>query len=805
MLSRCKFCCLYGLLAMLLCLAARSVPAQRAAEGLPKPFGVDTLGVNIHFTDPKPGEMEQLAQAGFHWIRMDFAWAGIERQQGVYDFAAYDRLLSKLKQFHLRAIFILDYGNDLYEKGSPRIPEARAAFARFAAAAVTHFKGNGILWEMWNEPNGGFWTPVANVNEYIALALETGKAIRQAAPNELYIGPATSGMDFVFLEKCFQAGLLQYWDAVSFHPYRDSPPETAIPDFDHVRDLISRYAPKGKEIPILSGEWGYSELYPGLDLEKQSKYISREFLTNLSSGLIVSIWYDWHDDGVDPKDPEAHFGAVYVDYKPKPTYRAAQTLTQLLTGYRYDKRLALPSDRSSEDYCLLFRDGEKVRLAAWTTDPKPQEVTIPASAGEFQIVGYTGERSKAVAGKEGLHFTLTDAPQYLIPVGNNRLLTLAAQWHPLPARIVADNTPEALTALASVLHGDWPSSEAGHLTLALQSGTQNVDLPIKSHTALPAFFTWQRHSSAETPFRATLTVAGAGAVSQETSLTSRHPITLSPCPAQGKSLMVRVLNPSGMALSGTVRLVTGAAPGAASGQELASDSPQPVSFAAGETEKRVTLPLVQPAGPTYTLALDLQEQDASDKQGSHLTTQPITYRSLDWFDEYASGAQPPVSDYALVPDGDPAVKSQLDWSVVPAPPGIPGYSGNALRIDYDFDKGWKFLRVAPQGVKRDIGTAKQLGLWVYGDGSENILNMRFTDQTGQTFQPSAGPIQWKGWRYVTFDLGSANAGHWGGANDGVVHGPLRIDTTALVDSYDRRGGKGEIYITGITLTSGPGL
>src|SRR5207245_1305575 len=164
-----------------------------------------------------------------------------------------------------------------------------------------------------------FWQPTPNVHEYIALALAVGKAIREAAPEEWYIGPATSGMDFGFMETCFQAGLLQYWDAVSFHPYRNSPPETAAPDFQRVRELIARYGPKGKTIPILSGEWGYSELYPGLSLDLQSRYLPRQFLSNLANGLIVSIWYDWRDDGTDPQETEHHFGTVTNDYNPKPT------------------------------------------------------------------------------------------------------------------------------------------------------------------------------------------------------------------------------------------------------------------------------------------------------------------------------------------------------------------------------------------------------------------------------------------------------------------------------------------------------
>ena len=141
------------------------------------------LGVNIHFTDPRPGEMEMLAAAGFRWVRMDFGWDGTEREKGKYDFGAYDRLMSALDKHHVRAMFILDYSNQNYDHGlSPCSEEGRRAMARWAAAAARHFRGRGILWEMYNEPNIFFWKPKPDVNQYAKLALEVGRALRAAEP-----------------------------------------------------------------------------------------------------------------------------------------------------------------------------------------------------------------------------------------------------------------------------------------------------------------------------------------------------------------------------------------------------------------------------------------------------------------------------------------------------------------------------------------------------------------------------------------------------------------------------------------------
>src|SRR6266404_2666600 len=47
----------------------------------------DGVGVNIHFTRGHARDLDMIAAAGFKFVRMDFGWAGIERQKGEYDWA----------------------------------------------------------------------------------------------------------------------------------------------------------------------------------------------------------------------------------------------------------------------------------------------------------------------------------------------------------------------------------------------------------------------------------------------------------------------------------------------------------------------------------------------------------------------------------------------------------------------------------------------------------------------------------------------------------------------------------------------
>jgi hypothetical protein len=387
----------------------------------PVPVIPDGFGVNIHFTDPQPGEMRMLAASGVRWVRMDFKWDLTETAKGKYDFAPYDRLMSALTPFDLRALFILDYGNPLYDDGSPpRTRAARRAFVSWAVAAAKHFAGRGIVWETWNEPNNQmFWPPRPNANEYAELALAVGRAFRAAVPNETLVGPAVSEMDFAFLEECFKAGLLEYWPAVSVHPYLRSHPELVVADYTQLRELIRKYAPKGRQISIISSEWGYSSVWRGMSEEKQGQFLARQWLTNVANDIPLSIWYDWRDDGSDPADPEHHFGLVSNAYRegrelvydPKPAYLAAKTISTFFRGYRFEKRL---NTGEPEDYVLAFRKVNELRFAVWTTANRGRSVLLPLSAGQYSTTLHTGPETGVKSGEaKGLTINLTAAPVYI--------------------------------------------------------------------------------------------------------------------------------------------------------------------------------------------------------------------------------------------------------------------------------------------------------------------------------------------------------------------------------------------------------
>jgi len=757
-----------------------------AVTGFPPPAVVPSgLGVNIHFTDPREGEMKMLAEAGFRWVRMDLSWESTEREKGKYDFSAYDRLLAAITPHGIKALFILDYANPLYDSGrSPYTGEGRKAFARWAAAAVKRFAGRGIIWEMYNEPNIGFWKPSPDPAAYVSLAIETGKAIRKEAPKEACVGPAVSGVDLGFLERCLKDGLLEYWDAVTVHPYRAQPPETALEDYRMLRALIARYVLLGDQPPVMSGEWGYSTALNGLDPAGQGRMLARMWLTNLAAKVRLSIWYDWHDDGEDPKDPECNFGTVRFGYRPggdpvfepKPAWFAARALTSALGGFEFNKMLFTGR---ADDYVLLFTRKSEVRIAAWTTARDPHPVRIPASPGRFLLTGCGGEELDAIQGI--LSVTLTGAPVYIAPAEPNDVLRVAAEWERVPD--------------VTVRHGPSRFELSLRLYNPLDRDIRIVHLRqervVKPGEAI-AIHGFSLLTRAPHPVRVPFEceMEGAGLLAQETMVTIHNPLGYAVLPATRGVLPIRLDNPTGEILNGTVTV----------GQVRGLRTPVNVRdfhFVKGETVKYVPFRLAGPLEEEYALTLQV-----ADRRSKKLLDLPwMRFRPLDDFSRFKPGSPP--DGYSVLPDGDAKTVSEQGLTAEAVPPGLPPVGPGALRITYRFEPGWKFVRVV-SGSSRPVdlpGKPRELGMWIRGDGEGNIARMRFTDSTGQTFQPEGERMTWKGWRWVAFPLDGLGSGRWGGAGDGLVHYPILLDTLFLLDNPDTaRPTRGEVWISSPTLS-----
>jgi len=743
------------------------------------------VGVNIHFTRGHEKDLDMIADAGFRFIRMDFGWSSIERKKGEYDWSAYEELTANLEKRGLGAIYILDYSNPLYEETyevteggnvrkelrAPQKPESIAAFARWAGAAASHFKGKKIIWEIWNEPNIFFWRPKPDVHQYIALAKATIKEIRKADPNAKIIAPASSEFPWGFLEEMFKAGLIEELDAISVHPYRSRPPETVVADYQKLRAMVEKYAsPAKKNIPIISGEWGYATHNKGIPLELQAAYIVRQQLINLMSGVPLSIWYDWKNDGNDPNYNEHNFGTVTQDLQPKPAYIAIKTATSELKNCRFIRRLPLGNN---DVYVLLFNDAAgNQKLAAWTMG-NPESVKLKLginSADNIKITTWDGGDLKPELANGELKLNLTKNPLFISLKTKSPELITAGAWqfeNTVSVLVKAGEKDGIHIPLRITNPFDFPALV--NIKLVINDTVHNDSLKLNPNkiesrilkSSISRYDIETVNGTVEVEYLDARNNRNLGKWVELLNFTVANSIKIDCVPVEG-GLRVIVENPNKTELDAILK--------------------------AGATERKLRIDKLT---ESYSTDIPLPQTGKSvsvsllNQSGQIIGHVPERqYKAIE------------LNELKAYLDGDSKVPAKCALTKTPItganPPIKEGYC-----LEYEFENGWRFVRITATGERKAIeGAPQAIGVWVYGDNSKNSLRMRVVDESGQVFQPSGPSMDWAGWRWIKFDLSNlSSAGHWGGANDGVVHGKIKIDTYLIVDGTQKKT-SGKIYFGG---------
>ena len=403
------------------------------------PYG---LGVNIHTHASFPKSLDEITAAGFKVIRTNLYWHQIEKIKTAYDWHNYDKLIQKMDKAGIRPLLALSFSNPLYEpmhkitgltgnkleKAAPPTHEdSIRAFAKFAATAAHRYRKSNIIWEIWNEPNYKvFWVPEPNASDYANLANATCTAIKKLVPEAIVIAPSSSGTPFddnhiIWWKEFLEKVNLDCIDAISVHPYvwnTNKGPYINIEKYNHLRELILEYTTHNA--PIISSEFGFSSSDWNIYPKRQAALLVRNYIINLMENIPISIWYDWRDDGTNPKEREHNFGITKRNGEKKPLFYAAQTLSNYLNGYKFGKRI----DNNDKDiYLIMFKHPTKPPiLVAWTVKNTPKEISISLTDienADIEARDILGDKTKYHIKNNNIIFTISEIPQYIMQKDQN--------------------------------------------------------------------------------------------------------------------------------------------------------------------------------------------------------------------------------------------------------------------------------------------------------------------------------------------------------------------------------------------------
>jgi polysaccharide biosynthesis protein PslG len=398
-------------------------PLPFGAAFAPLKSATDSLAVHAHALQFTPGrkpddatafpsyltdkDLDLMQSAGIKTLRTDLLWGAVERNKGQFDFSKYDDLLAAMDKRGIKPMFVLGLNNPHDKSGNLTIyPDSnKKAFMQYAKAAVQHFAGKGIVWELVQQPNQAFfWHPAPNAKDYADLATTLLPELKALDPSGHFIAPSLAGhgLDYqqaLYPHKQAGKGVLDHADGVSVHTYRgkDRQPESILGNYAKTQALMTQHRQDKTPLPVILGEWGYNRV--DVTPEQQARYATRQALMGMMVKTPLNVWFNWKGDIMkltdDPKNPEQQFGLVNKHHQPHPAYHALKHLATQLKGYQFENRLATENpDHFVLQFSKPVKDKNPQRKwVAWTRQSaataEQNRVSLAQGAGEQPVNALT--------------------------------------------------------------------------------------------------------------------------------------------------------------------------------------------------------------------------------------------------------------------------------------------------------------------------------------------------------------------------------------------------------------------------------
>lgn len=293
--------------------------------------------------------LDGMRAIGATWLRFDIDWSGVEPSKGTYDWSVPDRIVDGARARGMSVLAMVGYspawaraaGTD--DKYGPTNP---ADFANFAAAAAARYRGRVSAYEIWNEPNRGFWHPRPDPVGYTTLLIGAYNAIKGADPAATVLtggfSPSPDAADgsaiapVTFLNAMYAAGAGGHFDGLAHHPY-NYPFSPLRPENVYNYNAFAGVTPALRQSMVDHGDsakkiWA-TEIGAPTPATVNGVATSPQYLATYIAEATAQwqqwswtgpmFWYSYRDAGTNPNDLEQLFGLVSRSWVPKePAYSA---------------------------------------------------------------------------------------------------------------------------------------------------------------------------------------------------------------------------------------------------------------------------------------------------------------------------------------------------------------------------------------------------------------------------------------------------------------------------------------------------
>ncbi|HEV2281550.1 MAG TPA: hypothetical protein VGX75_04065 [bacterium] len=346
----------------------------------------------------------------YGWRTGHSSWWHLEPARDQWQFGQLDRDVALAQRHHVELLLILD-STPTWASARPGEPgccgshappgkNAEAArledWQRYVRTVAARYRGRVHAYELWNEPNEGFFT--GTVAALVELDRVAYQALKQVDPAITVVSPAFTwhgGEGVRYLDRYLALGGAQYADAVGFHFYvAPRPPEAMLPRIQAAEDVLAKHGVAGK--PLWNTETGWNILNhdknpapeefagkPLTDVEAAG-VVARSYLLSWAAGVARLYWYTWGDQAMALNE--------YDGRTPKLAATAYAVAQRWLIGARVT---SCASDAAGTWVCELARTGGPARVL-WNPG-RTVEYTVPGAWDVRRIETVAGTASAPAA------------------------------------------------------------------------------------------------------------------------------------------------------------------------------------------------------------------------------------------------------------------------------------------------------------------------------------------------------------------------------------------------------------------------
>jgi hypothetical protein len=344
-------------------------------------------------------QLEVLATAlcGAKVVRTGPEWGSIQPGKDVWDWGTLDRLVELYGDSGIEIQALLGFcpkwaappekqqSRDWldWSRGAPDLD----AFGRYAYQAARRYKGKIRYWEVWNEPDIGFFR--GTLDEYLAMLATAHDSIEKASPKAKVLTGGFASMEHPSLKKDFHKQVViqgkDHFDVHAFHAHGgfDSYARTIDDKFLAMREST------GTRQPWYANETAVSSMEGAQKMQAETLY--KKFLFSWSRGAIGYNWYDLRNDGFDPRNGEHNYGLLTNDFYPKAAYPVYNALALYFKGTDFDRQLELGPNL----WAFAFKGKDRIIIPAWNEQASSagKHVVIRTDARKAEKIDLMGNAS----------------------------------------------------------------------------------------------------------------------------------------------------------------------------------------------------------------------------------------------------------------------------------------------------------------------------------------------------------------------------------------------------------------------------